>query len=185
MVGLGDGVEVYGHVEGPAHADVVPGCDLVVKSEPRLRTKRKRGKLQLGIGLLQTQGLVDAGEVGVHPPPHKLRLPRAHQGQPGSRVKDHQELDLIGVGQTVVGELLVEAPIVIDLGVGPRAALHHVGELVGPRSGHVAPVLNVPELLDDLAGDDVGMRSNGYCLQGTERGRLQLEHDRRIVGSSD
>ena len=98
-------------------------------------------------------------------------------------VVDDQELDGVRVGQTVVREFRVEAPVIIDLGVGPGAALQHVGQLIGAGSGHVAPVLNVSELIDHLAGDDEPMLGDEHAAERGESGLLQLEFHRGVVGS--
>ncbi len=121
----------------------------------------------------------------VEPEPDKIRLPRAHEGGYSRRIVDDDVLDFVRVRQTVFGKFRVKAPVIIDLFLGPGAALHHVGELVGARSGDVAPILNVPELLDHLAGDREPMQSDEHGPQGVEIGLIILEYDRMIIGSSD
>ncbi len=123
--------------------------------------------------------------MGVESEPYIIRLPRAHQGQYGCGVVDDDVLDLVRVGQPVGGKFRVEAPVIINLFEGPRAALHHVGQLIGPRSSHVAPVLNVPELLDHLASDHHHVWSGEDGLQGDETGLFQLQYQRKIVGSGN
>ena len=114
-----------------------------------------------------------------------IDLPGADRRDPGGGLLHEDGAHLVDVGQAIVGKLLVEAPVVVDLVPHHHALLDPFDQVERSGADVVAPVLHVAVLLDHLGRVDRPAALEEDVVQRVEPRLGQLEHHGAVVGGGD